>query len=189
MAFKAKDLHYEKQEPAFLKRLRAGNTSDRSPISISRPRKARLDTGEDEGPTIVDERGETVTVGEFERLAGDKDSGEKYPDGQGDGVVRDVTGEMDWKTPPTALGKNGQEAKAGEPKGGEEENREGRGSSDKNVTTGPKKRKQAKIIDADPEPDTESLSASSTKAERGGAKVKAKTKRAKVKLCFDDGGE
>jgi Domain of unknown function (DUF4604) len=68
MAFNAKNLHYEKQEPAFLRRLKGETSGDRRTVSVARPRKPRLETGDDDGPTIVDEEGENLTKQEYEAL-------------------------------------------------------------------------------------------------------------------------
>ncbi|KAJ9613574.1 hypothetical protein H2200_003516 [Cladophialophora chaetospira] len=73
MAFNAKNLHYDKQEPAFLRKLKGefGNLDGRHNVQIARPKKDRLKTGdEDEDePVIVDEQGETVEKADFERRA------------------------------------------------------------------------------------------------------------------------
>ncbi|KAL6248531.1 hypothetical protein RBB50_004786 [Rhinocladiella similis] len=71
MAFNSKNLHYDKQEPSFLRKLK-GEYSDldgRSNVQIARPKKDRLKTGdgEEDEPLIVDESGETVLKAEFER--------------------------------------------------------------------------------------------------------------------------
>lgn len=68
MAFKAKDLHFEKQEPAFLRRLRGEYSGDRHNVSIARPSKPRLELGDDDGPTIVDSEGHHLTREEYETL-------------------------------------------------------------------------------------------------------------------------
>lgn len=73
MAFKAKDLHYEKQEPAFLRKLRGEVGGDRHNVAIARPQKPRLDRDDDDGPTIVDEGGNSLTQEEFDTLHRDVD--------------------------------------------------------------------------------------------------------------------
>jgi len=70
MAFKAKDLEYDKHEPAFLRRMRGeyGGLDGRHNVQIARPKKDRLKTGDDDDdPVIVDEQGELVEKSEFER--------------------------------------------------------------------------------------------------------------------------
>ncbi|EXJ63382.1 uncharacterized protein A1O5_11431 [Cladophialophora psammophila CBS 110553] len=71
MAFNAKNLEYNKQEPSFLRRLRGevGGLDGRNNVQIARPKKDRLKTGDDEEdePVIVDERGERIEKAEFER--------------------------------------------------------------------------------------------------------------------------
>ncbi|WPG99801.1 Hypothetical protein R9X50_00262000 [Acrodontium crateriforme] len=71
---KGKDLVYDKSLPSFLQRLHAAKgangDADRHERQIARPTKAR-DVNEDDGPTIVDETGETVTKDELEKMAAD----------------------------------------------------------------------------------------------------------------------
>ena len=75
MVSKAKGLLYEKQEPAFFRRLRGEHSSDKQNFSVPRPRKARLETSaEDDGPTIVGEAGENVTQEEFQAMVEDRGS-------------------------------------------------------------------------------------------------------------------
>ena len=68
MSLKAKDLTYNKEQPAFLQRLRAQHGGDRSNVQFARPKKDRLKTGDadEDEPTIVDEEGETVAKAEWE---------------------------------------------------------------------------------------------------------------------------
>ena len=80
MSFNAKNLHYEKQEPAFLRRLRGQNfgSNDRNKVQFARPRKQRLGTehrragqdgdDDDDGPVIIDEEGEHLTQREYKDL-------------------------------------------------------------------------------------------------------------------------
>lgn len=71
MAFNAKNLEYNKQEPAFLRKLRGeyGGLDGRHNVQIARPKKDRLKTGDgdEDDPVIVDEQGELVGKEEFER--------------------------------------------------------------------------------------------------------------------------
>ena len=80
MSLKAKDLTYNKEQPAFLQRLRAQHGGDRSNVQFARPKKDRLKTGDadEDEPTIVDEHGETVAKAEWEaRLKTEHEDGEK----------------------------------------------------------------------------------------------------------------
>lgn len=81
MAFNAKNLHYDKQEPAFLRRLKGefGDLDGRHNVQIARPKKDRLKTGDDDEdePVIVDEQGERIEKAEFERRAKGDDNMEK----------------------------------------------------------------------------------------------------------------
>ena len=68
--FKAKDLTYDKSQPAFLQRLRAEYSGDRNNVQFARPNKSRLKTGEaeEDDPTIVDETGEGVSKEDYEEM-------------------------------------------------------------------------------------------------------------------------
>lgn len=70
MAFNAKNLQYNKQEPAFLRRLKGEYVGQdgRQTYQAPRPKRDRLKSGDDDDdPVIVDEQGETVNKEEFER--------------------------------------------------------------------------------------------------------------------------
>jgi len=88
MAFNAKNLHYEKQEPAFLRKLRGEHGGDRHNVQIARPKKDRLKTtDEDDGPTIVDESGEVVGREEYEAMTGGNGAGDYGVDGGAKEVI------------------------------------------------------------------------------------------------------
>jgi hypothetical protein len=97
MAFNAKNLEYNKQEPAFLRKLRGeyGGLDGRHNVQIARPKKDRLKTGDDgeDDPVIVDEEGETVDKAEFERRM--KQGEDQQPDGSaaddGEGITNRTT--------------------------------------------------------------------------------------------------
>ena len=81
MAFNSKNLHYDKQEPAFLRKLKGefGNLDGRHNVQIARPKKDRLKTGDDDEdePVIVDEQGERIEKAEFERRVKGEDEVDK----------------------------------------------------------------------------------------------------------------
>lgn len=69
MAHQSKNLHYEKQEPTFLKRLRGQHGDDKRVIQAARPKNPRLATStEDDEPTIVDGAGQSVTREEYQAM-------------------------------------------------------------------------------------------------------------------------
>lgn len=73
MSLKAKDLTFERQEPAFLKRMRAGQAvcsvdPDRHDRPQVRVRGKKTDD-DDDAPTYVDEDGGTLSKEEYEALA------------------------------------------------------------------------------------------------------------------------
>ena len=170
MAFNAKNLHYEKQEPAFLRRLKAENTSDRHNVSIARPRKPRLETGDDDGPTIVDEQGENVTDKECQDLLRGKTRGASVSEHTSTAGRPDPVPESQCPSPDKIDDRTREPDKrhAG-------------------IDRGPKKRKQVKAVAAEPEPE-------GLKAENGSSNAKVedepktnvKSKRKKIKLSFEE---
>lgn len=75
MSFKAKDLQFERQEPAFLKRLKAGiadatDDPDRQVNPLKFPKKPkRLENDDDDAPTyVVEDSNETLSKEEYEEL-------------------------------------------------------------------------------------------------------------------------
>ena len=92
MSNSSKNLHYEKQEPAFLRRLRNQHSGadGRDNVQIARPKKDRLKTAdEDDAPVVVDEQGDVVGPEEYERLVkGGKKGGGLGGEGvKGEGVI------------------------------------------------------------------------------------------------------
>lgn len=171
MAFKAKDLQYDKSQPAFLQRLRgeiAGSVDDpdRQINPLARPNgPSRLMDGEDDGPTyVMEESNEMLSKAEYEALV----NGEKDVQGEpGDNKAKDAPGE------------NSARAK-------------------QNVVTvgGPaKKRKAAKIVGGEDDKEEEEVKAktnvsNSAKASSSDTKKPAKKKKAKaIKLSFGDEDE
>src|SRR3978361_1484798 len=71
MAFNAKNLQYDKREPAFLRKLKGefGGLDGRHNVQIARPKKDRLKTGDDDEdePVILDEQGERIEKEEVDR--------------------------------------------------------------------------------------------------------------------------
>lgn len=170
MTFNAKNLHYEKQEPAFLQRLRAENPSDRQNVSIARPRKPRLETGDDDGPTIVDEQGENVTEQDYQDLLR--------------GKIKEESGSGNLPTA-TSSGQK-MELQEAPPDGvyGKATKMEVRHAT----TSGPKKRKQIKAVatESEPEPEVATPRNGPSQSDIDKPQAKIKTKKKKVKLSFDD---
>lgn len=78
MSFKAKNLEYQANEPAFLRRIReqhSGGDGDRHERPIARPKRAKAND-EDDGPTYVDESNDTLTKAEYEALVAEERSNE-----------------------------------------------------------------------------------------------------------------
>ncbi|KXL46925.1 hypothetical protein M433DRAFT_64892 [Acidomyces richmondensis BFW] len=68
---RSKDLSYDSTLPPFLQRLHAQNSrrgdTDRHERPVARPRREK-DPHDDDGPTIVDESGETLSQMEYDKL-------------------------------------------------------------------------------------------------------------------------
>ncbi|GAB7357931.1 hypothetical protein MBLNU230_g0098t1 [Neophaeotheca triangularis] len=68
---KGKDLSYDTSLPPFLQRLHDQNAgrgdTDRHERQIARPTRPK-EANEDDGPTVIDESGETVSKAEYEKL-------------------------------------------------------------------------------------------------------------------------
>lgn len=170
---KSKDLSYDNSLPPFLQRLKAqptgqGEDADRHERPTARPRRAKDPNGEDDGPTVVDEAGETVSKEEYEKLTAKPASGEDADGTVGGNVEADV------KEPEPA------DSRALPAKG------ERKGDGKASTAIGSKKRKAVKVIgedeveDAVPVKDAEPVKSAS----------KPKKKKAKpIKLAFDEEGD
>ena len=164
MSFKAKNLTYESNEPAFLRRLRGeaagAGDPDRHGRSAARPVPKRLKgkDDEDDGPTYVEEEsGDTISKADYEALlAGD----EKKADADGD-------------------------MKPQRPNNGEEPDSKSRLKQQSLAEAGQarKKRKVAKVVgDIDEEED------GVVPDSKEKPSVKKPKKKSKVKLSFEDEG-
>lgn len=164
MAFNAKNLHYEKQEPAFLRRLKGENNYDRLQVSIARPRNPRLETrDDDDGPTIVDEQGKSVTEQEYLDLLDNNPRSDIGPKNESSNSGLDANPDHQLPLPEAIDNEAGKQ-----------------GILHVVEVSGPKKRKPVKVVAAEPDSDPE---AESNKQEN---KPKTKPKKKKVKLSFDD---
>ncbi|KAF7510302.1 hypothetical protein GJ744_006798 [Endocarpon pusillum] len=178
MTFNAKNLHYEKQEPAFLRRLRSENTSDRHNVSIARPRKPRLEIGDEDGPTIVDEQGEEVTEKEYQDLLQGKTENASRPEDTAALAKPDSNSDTKMPASDSAANRAQEQKKRPASSGG-----------------GPKKRKQGKAVATEPEPEPEPGPEDSrlvnglpdTKKDDE-PKAKMKSRKKKIKLSFDEPG-
>ncbi|KAG9791575.1 hypothetical protein ABEF93_001884 [Exophiala dermatitidis] len=182
MAFNAKNLSYNKQEPAFLRKLKGefGGLDGRHNVQIARPKKDRLKTGDDDDdPVILDEQGERVEKEEFERRMREGDEvKESTPTETGEAKVEGESGtdaERE-RQKVTEIGSSTalKKRKVGKVVGAEDE---GEPDLDGNETHEPPKKAQTaqkKVEDGE--------STNTKKPGSGAAKKKAK----KIKLSFDD---
>jgi hypothetical protein len=161
---KSKDLSYDSSLPPFLQRLRAQNTGygddgdpDRHERPLARPKKAK-NPDDDDGPTFVDESGETVTKEDYEKqLRGDA---------EGEEDAGNVTGELKGDGKPEASG-----ALPGL-------------RVEQKLTDGAavKKRKMAKVVGEDEEEGTEKST-----TQKAPKKAKKKAKPIKLAFDDDEG--
>lgn len=167
---KSKDLSYDSSLPPFLQRLHnqnAGGDADRHERQIARPRKAR-DPNDDDGPTVVDETGETLTKEQVEDLTGastkltDHDSADVSGSGEGAGESETIDGAPNSKISSEVPSKY----------------------TESGITDGTaqKKRKIAKVIGEDAGPAAQPPEGQST-PKKPAKKMKKKTQ---VKIMYDD---
>lgn len=164
---KSKDLSYDSTLPPFLQRLQNQNAgrgdTDRHEQQIARPKKSR-DPNDDDGPTVVDESGETLSKDEVDKLTNPLESGIQD--------TENVTGDLDPSTEPKASGALPDTK-----------------SSDSTVTDGTasKKRKVAKVVGNEDDGD-ENPGPENGEGEKGISKVtkKVKKKAKPIRLAFDD---
>lgn len=176
MTFNAKNLHYEKQEPAFLRRLRSENTSDRHNVSNARPRKPRLETGDEDGPTIVDEQGENVTEQEYQDLLQGKTDNASRPEDTAALAKPDSNPDPERPASDSTASRAQEQEKRPATSGG-----------------GLKKRKQGKAVAAEPEPepgpeDSRLVNGLLKTKKDDESKAKMKSRKKKIKLSFDEPG-
>lgn len=160
---KSKDLTYDSSLPPFLQRLHDKNAgrgdTDRHERQIARPTKAK-DPNEDDGPTVVDESGETVSKDELAKLTETAKQSDDSPN---------VTGKTDLEAAPKASGALPVPA-----------SEDAKPISNVTDGTAQKKRKAVKVVSGDDAADNQGEGS-------GPAKVAKKAKKkAKVKLAFDE---
>ena len=158
MAFNSKNLHYEKNEPAFLRKLRGEHGGDRQQFQAARPKRDRLTNDDDDAPAMVDEEGASVSKEDYEAMVNRKDAdGKKQITDDGDAAAAtDGEGQKD-----------GQHLE-------QEARRETQMVADVGAA---KKRKQAQVVGEDGE------SGNTIKDEKSKPVKKAKKK---MKLSFDE---
>ncbi|KAK5013150.1 hypothetical protein BJ546DRAFT_310082 [Cryomyces antarcticus] len=173
MSFKAKNLEYDANEPAFLRKLRAQHAGNdgRHERPLPRPKRAKNED-EDDGPTYVDESNDTLSKAEYDALVSGGDAKVDSLKGGREG------GEESEEAPKAASDANG--------KGERNEGEEGPVASKQRVTEVGgvrKKRKAVKIIgQGDDEQEKGALD-----AEKVTKRPKKKTKA--INLSFGDEGE
>lgn len=165
---KSKDLQYDSTLPPFLQRLRAQNTGygpdkdpDRHEQQGIRPKKAK-NPDDDDGPTVVDESGETLSKEDYAKLSA---AGEKSDETASGTVTGDLTGD----------GK--PEASGALPAG--------KGAEKVTDGVAQKKRKVAKVIGDDDAEDAKATKDGEDASTKKTAK-KPKKKAKPIKLAFDD---
>ncbi|KAF7195627.1 hypothetical protein HII31_02945 [Pseudocercospora fuligena] len=166
---KSKDLSYDSSLPPFLQRLheqKAGRgDTDRHERPIARAKRTKP-ADDDDGPTVVDDSGETVSKAQLEEMS--KEATDEVQD------TSSIKGELDPSTEPKASGAL-PDSNAGPRR------------TESSVTDGTaqKKRKAAKVIGDD----EEAGDATEQKSSKKVAAKKAKKKAKPVKLTFEDDEE
>jgi hypothetical protein len=177
MSLKAKNLEFDKSQPAFLRRLRGeivgqgDGDPDRHHNAAVRPKRPdRLDAGEDDGPTyVIEDTNATLTKDEYEAMVkgenGAQNTGDDYAKAASD-CSEDVKGAEGTKVGSKAKQKLG-------------------------TVGAPKKRKAIKIISGDDDhagSDSEAAVSNSIKKDeqksKSMEKKAPKKKKAKVKIDF-----
>src|SRR5579871_2341570 len=171
MSFKSKNIHYEHNEPAFLRRIRGEivDSADDQTNSVPLPQKPRrLELGDDDGPTyVLEESGDTVTKEVFEKMIAKNKEVEDIPVIEDAEEKRQDNGAQNEKNDNMSRHKQ-QVAQIG-------------------ALT--KKRKIAKIVGQGPDSDERAEGASSSKVFSKPNVQKPKKKAKQVKLTFDDDNE
>ncbi|KAJ9634962.1 uncharacterized protein PV06_08663 [Exophiala oligosperma] len=185
MSFNSKNLHYDKQEPSFLRKLKGqyAGLDGRSNVQIARPKKDRLKTGDgdEDDPLIVDESGETVEKAEFERRQreGDDPELERQPNTEnGDDNGQDGKQEQQHQNERQKVTEIGSSANAKKRKVGKvvtSDEVDDRGEVNVDGQSIVKKSQRSRLEDPD---DAEAKSPKK--------KDQVKKKGKKIKLSFDD---
>lgn len=160
---KSKDLSYDPTLPPFLQRLHAqkagrGGDPDRHEHAIARPKRVKKDAVDD-GPTIVDESGETIEKAELEKMNG------ALENGKDDVEATPVTDAQDTGIAPLERKGDGQKV------------------TDGGVGIANKKRKVVKVVGDDDEAKGEELEQDGEEKSKPVKKSKKKSKP--IKLAFD----
>ncbi|EEA28586.1 hypothetical protein TMatcc_003070 [Talaromyces marneffei ATCC 18224] len=168
MAFNAKNLSYDRSEPAFLRKLRdqyGGADNVRHERPVPRPRKPK-DNDDDDAPVYVDEEtNETISKEDYEQLVNGTEGKDESTD-QDEKGLEESTDAADSKATEQAAG---DETKT-------QQNLAEIGTQ--------KKRRKAKVIQEDDVAEDGSRSKDSSATSKSSAKPNAKRK--KIKLSFDE---
>lgn len=183
--FNVKNLHFEKKEPEFLRKLRgeaAGRGDiDRHEVQQARPgKKPRLEMDDDDGPTIVYEDEAGASGGNVGR-----EEYEMLMKGKGEGAGKRDEGKVEGQGEGAGAGKGGDDVESAS--GGGEE-REKQKVAEVGVM---KKRKVGKVVvgqGEEPEAGTKTSAGADRTAGSVKPQVKPKAKASKktVKLSFDE---
>ncbi|KAI5811057.1 hypothetical protein DFH27DRAFT_6940 [Peziza echinospora] len=169
MSSKAKNLTYDMEEPAFLRRLRQGQGGgDQQQRYIAPRNKKRPSDDDDDAPTYVMEGGtETISIEEFNAMSAPKtepveDSGKEEVGAEGENIKKDEGTKESPLAEPVALTSSTEKILE--------------------VGTKPTKRKAVKMVGREADA-TEEEEVATDRRKRTGGKLKAKQK---VKLSFDN---
>ncbi|KAF2628472.1 hypothetical protein BU25DRAFT_36789 [Macroventuria anomochaeta] len=152
MSFKAKDLHFDNSQPAFLQRLRGqmqGEDSARHERPIPRNKRMKQDD-EDDAPTyVLEDTNQSMTKEEYEAFVTKKDSNEDGKTEQED-VTRMSTKDAETKSKDriTEIGANAKKRKAAKIISDEQQDDKDQSKNGEkaNVKTVKKPKKKAKVV-------------------------------------------
>lgn len=180
-SIKSKDLSFQKQEPAFLRRIRESTqaSGDRHERPVARPQRLRdPNQDEEDAPTYVDEEGDTLSKAEYDAML-KEEAGETGTLGETVEPTEDVGGVVKGDlagSDPKASGA----IRCTEDGGGDDDAKDRRKQQVIDAGGPSKKRKVAKVVGGEDE-DGEARG----KEPKPGIK-KAKKKGKPIKLSFDN---
>ncbi|KAF3046988.1 hypothetical protein E8E12_010031 [Didymella heteroderae] len=158
MSFKAKDLHFDNSQPAFLQRLRGqmqGEDSARHERPTPRNKRLKQDD-EDDAPTyVLEDTNQSMTKEEYEEFIGKKDTkegGKSQQEHAADGSTKDESAKPKDKI--TEVGANARKRKAAkiisdEQGADKDEPKDGKKEDTKTVKKPKKKGKAVKLTFGD----------------------------------------
>ncbi|KAF1359723.1 hypothetical protein EJ07DRAFT_118918 [Lizonia empirigonia] len=157
MSFKAKDLHFDNSQPAFLQRLRGqmqGENSARHERPVPRNKRAKQDDDDDAPTYVLEDTNQSMTKEEYEAFIAEKDSKEGGKPEEDGGAEEQLKSRAKPKDKITEVGANAKKRKAAriisdEQEESEVEPKDGKKSDAKTIKKTKKKAKTVKLTFGD----------------------------------------